>query len=210
MGTSKLMAERLMSAANAQSRRGKQVFASTRFGNVLGSHGSVIPVFRRQIAAGGPVTVTDPDMTRFIMTMTEAVRLVTDSLFLARGGEIFVTKMPVARIGDLAEIMIEELAPTYGKKPGDIQIEVIGAKAGEKMYEELMNEEEVRRAIELPRYFVIKPAILSNFRDIDYVYPEMEQMTAGMKSYNSRNSTAMTKEELRTYLRANPELLKGG
>ena len=117
MGTSKLMAERLVSAANAHPRLGNQIFASTRFGNVLGSRGSVIPLFIRQIRLGGPVTVTSPDMTRFIMTLDEAVGLVMDSLFLARGGEIFVTKMPVLRIGDLAEVMIEELAPQLWLSP---------------------------------------------------------------------------------------------
>src|ERR1700731_2359007 len=122
MGTSKLMAERLVSAASARTRPGKQVFASTRFGNVLGSRGSVIPLFIRQIRAGGPITLTDPEMTRFIMTLDEAVRLVMDSLFLARGGEIFVTKMPVVRIGDLAEVMIEELAGDFGYRAGDIAI----------------------------------------------------------------------------------------
>ena len=173
MGTSKLMAERLVSAANAHPRLGNQIFASTRFGNVLGSRGSVIPLFIRQIRHGGPVTVTDPEMTRFIMTLDEAVGLVMDSLFLARGGEIFVTKMPVLRIGDLAEVMIEELASKYGYRPSDIPIETVGPRPGEKTYEELMNEEEIKRSIELPKYFVIQPAILPSFRKIDYVYPDI-------------------------------------
>ena len=155
---------------------GDQVFASTRFGNVLGSRGSVIPLFIRQIRSGGPVTVTSADMTRFVMTLDEAVGLVMDSLFLAKGGEIFVTKMPVLRIGDLAEVMIEELALKYGYRPGDISVEIIGPRPGEKMYEELMNEEEVKRSIELQKYFVIQPAILPSFRKIDYVYPDMNQM----------------------------------
>jgi FlaA1/EpsC-like NDP-sugar epimerase len=209
MGTSKLMAERLVSAASARTRPGRQVFASTRFGNVLGSRGSVIPLFIRQIRAGGPVTLTDPAMTRFIMTLDEAVRLVMDSLFLARGGEIFVTKMPVLRIGDLAEVMIEELAPTFGYKAGDIAIETIGPRAGEKMYEELMNDEEIRRSIELPRYFVIRPAILPSFREIDYSYPDMSAAGAPRHPYNSKNAGAMSKEELRSYLRQHPALLKG-
>jgi FlaA1/EpsC-like NDP-sugar epimerase len=209
MGTSKLMAERLVSAASARTRPGKQVFASTRFGNVLGSRGSVIPLFVRQIRAGGPVTLTDPEMTRFIMTLDEAVRLVMDSLFLARGGEIFVTKMPVLRIGDLAAVMIEELAPDFGYKPGDIAIETIGPRAGEKMYEELMNEEEIRRSIELPRYFVIRPAILPSLRDIDYVYPDMSPAGPPSHPYNSKNAGAMSKDGLRAYLRKHPALLKG-
>jgi FlaA1/EpsC-like NDP-sugar epimerase len=210
MGTSKLMAERLVSAANARPRIGGQVFAATRFGNVLGSRGSVIPLFIRQIRAGGPVTVTSPDMTRFIMTLDEAVGLVMDSLFLARGGEIFVTKMPVLRIGDLAQVMIEELAPDFGYRPNDIPIEIIGPRPGEKMYEELMNEEEIKRSIDLPQYFVIRPAILPGFRNIDYVYPQMNLNGAPDRPYNSKTAGSMSKSELRQYLRSHPILLRSG
>jgi FlaA1/EpsC-like NDP-sugar epimerase len=210
MGTSKLMAERLVSAANARTSAENQVFAATRFGNVLGSRGSVIPLFIRQIRTGGPVTLTSPDMSRFIMTRDEAIGLVMDSLFLAKGGEIFVTKMPVLRIADLAEVMIEELAPDFGFRPGDIGIEIIGPRPGEKMYEELMNEEEILRAIELPKYFVVRPAILPSFRAIDYTYPEMNPAGAPKQSYNSKNSTAMSKDELGAYLRSHPALLRGG
>ena len=159
MGTSKLMAERLMTAANAQSQSGRTIFASTRFGNVLGSRGSVIPLFKRQIAAGGPVTLTDPEMTRFIMTLGEAVALVTEAVFLAKGGEVFVTKMPVCRIEDLAVVMIEELAPRHGYDPADISLRITGARPGEKLYEELTNEEEIRRTAELERHLVIVPAL---------------------------------------------------
>lgn len=209
MGASKLLAERLVCAANAQTQNSAQVFASTRFGNVLGSRGSVIPIFRSQIRDGGSITLTDPDMTRFIMTLEQAVRLVTDSLFLARGGEIFVTKMPVARIGDLAEIMIEELAPRFGHRPKDIGIEVIGPRAGEKRFEELMTEEESNRAIALPRYYVVPPAILSNFRQIDYAYADTESESPKGRPYNSSVVGSMPKEELRRYLLSNPTLLEG-
>ena len=208
MGTSKLMAERLISAANAFSRQGKQVFASTRFGNVLGSRGSVVPIFHRQIANGGPVTLTDENMTRFIMTLSQAVKLVTESVFLAKGGEVFVTKMPVVRIVDLAKAMIEELAPKYGYKPSGIPIEMIGSKPGEKLYEELMNEEEVRRSFELRDYFAITPALRSAHREIDYVYPGMISEDKLSVPYNSRTAVAMTYDEVREYLRANPELLQ--
>jgi FlaA1/EpsC-like NDP-sugar epimerase len=98
MGTSKLMGERLITAANSNLRGDGPVFASTRFGNVLGSRGSVIPIFRSQIRRGGPVTLTDPQMTRFIMSIEEAVQLVIDSGILCQGGEVFVTKMPAIRI----------------------------------------------------------------------------------------------------------------
>jgi FlaA1/EpsC-like NDP-sugar epimerase len=201
MGTSKLMGERLMTAAHAHARDGGPLFASTRFGNVLGSRGSVIPVFARQIAAGGPVTLTDTAMTRFIMTLEQAVQLVMESAFLARGGEAFVTKMPVVRIQDLAEVMIEELAPRYGRSPKDVPVEIIGAKAGEKLYEELLNEEEVRRSVELDRYFVVLPAIRSVVRTVEYVYPDTraEQVS---RPYNSSLEPAMSRDHLREYLRA--------
>ena len=100
--TTKLMGERLMTAANSNSREGGPIFTSTRFGNVLGSRGSVIPIFREQIHRGGPVTLTDPDMTRFIMSLEGAIHLVIESAWNAVGGEVFITKMPAIRIGDLA------------------------------------------------------------------------------------------------------------
>ena len=137
MGTSKLMCERLISAANAQRRGDGPVLASSRFGNVLASQGSVMQVFARQIAAGGPVTLTDRQMTRFIMTLEQAVELVMEAVFMAQGGEVFVTKMPIVRIEDLAGVMIEEMAPAKGFAPEDIEVQVIGAKTGEKLYEEL-------------------------------------------------------------------------
>jgi FlaA1/EpsC-like NDP-sugar epimerase len=200
MGTSKLMGERLMTAANAMRRGAGPIFASTRFGNVLGSRGSVIPLFRRQIAQGGPVTLTDARMTRFIMTLEAAVRLVMDSTFLAHGGEVFVTKMPVARIEDLAAVMIEELAPLHGYDPAQIAIETIGSKPGEKLYEELMNDEETRRTVELPNYFVVLPAFKSVYEDIDYCYPRMGELGID-RPYNSSVEPALGREALRQYLK---------
>ena len=200
MGTSKLMGERLMTAAHALRRNGGPVFASTRFGNVLGSRGSVLPLFRRQIQQGGPVTLTDPAMSRFIMTLEEAVSLVMESVFLARGGEVFVTKMPVVRIQDVARVMVQELASVYGHAPADIPIRVIGTKPGEKLYEELMNEEEVRRTMELRDYFVVVPAFKAVYHDIDYTYDGVLHGTVD-EPYNSANATPMDPEELRLYLR---------
>ncbi len=195
MGTTKLMGERLMTAANALRRRTDPIFASTRFGNVLGSRGSVIPLFKKQIESGGPVTLTDLEMTRFIMTIEQAVSLVMESVFLANGGEVFVTKMPIARIKDLAEVMIEELSD----RPEKIEIKVIGSKPGEKLYEELMNDEETRRTVELPDYFAVLPAFKSVYESISYNYPEMGE-TGVEDPYNSSIQPAMGKEELRSYL----------
>ncbi|MFQ5537015.1 MAG: polysaccharide biosynthesis protein [Gemmatimonadota bacterium] len=202
MGTSKLMGERLFTAADVRRRDSAPIFASTRFGNVLGSRGSVIPLFRRQIREGGPVTLTDPAMTRFIMTLQEAVALVMDSVFLARGGEVFVTKMPVVRIEDLAKVMVEELAPRCGRNPEEIEVEVIGTKPGEKMYEELLNEEEVRRAVELSRYFVIRSAMPPLFRESDGQYDE-PVIGPVSRAYHSANERPMTVEDLRVYLHRN-------
>src|ERR687895_2673634 len=127
MGASKALGEWAVEAAGA--RHPGTRYATVRFGNVLGSSGSVVPIFRRQIAAGGPVTVTDPAMTRFFMTIPEAVQLVIRSGSLAAGGEVFVLEMgaPV-RIMDLAEDMIR----FSGMEPGrDIAIDIIGRRAGE-------------------------------------------------------------------------------
>lgn len=201
MGTSKLMAERLISAANTLRRNNNRIFSSTRFGNVLGSRGSVVPIFERQIAGGGPVTITDLEMTRFVMTMHDAVQLVLESVNIAHGGEVLVTKMPAVRISDLASVMIEELAPRYGYEPESIRIEIIGAKPGEKLYEELMTEEEVRRAVELDRYFAIIPAFKTAYREIKFEYPTQSRSRVE-RPYNSTLEIPLTRKELRDYLNA--------
>lgn len=199
MGTSKLMGERTMTAANSNMRDSKTIFASTRFGNVLGSRGSVIPIFKEQIKKGGPITLTAPEMTRFIMSIKEAVQLVIDSAGIAKGGDVFITKMPVIRIKDLAEVMIEELAPVYGFSPADIEVEIIGTKPGEKMYEELMSEEETRRALELERYFAVRPAFESLYREINYDYEHMVSDTV-TNPYHSGNEAPLSKSDLKEFL----------
>ena len=194
MGTSKLMAERLMTAASESSQNCRTVFASTRFGNVLGSRGSVVPLFRQQIEEGGPITLTDPRMTRFIMTLGEATKLVLDSVWLAHGGEVMVTKMPVARIEDIAEIMRESLAEN-----GQTDITTIGAKPGEKMYEELMNDEEVRRAYDFGNFFVILSAF-ANPKAPQYAY--LAGQPQPDRPYNSSYEKTMTRDQVREYFRS--------
>jgi len=199
MGTSKLMGERLMTAAaettaiglDARTRNVGTIFASTRFGNVLGSRGSVVPLFRSQIAAGGPITLTDRRMTRFIMTLQQAAALVLDSVWLATGGEVMVTKMPVARIEDIAHVMRAALAPDR-----EIAITEIGAKPGEKMYEELMNDEEVRRTWEMGDFFVS----LSAFADPAAPgYSHLAGCPQPDRPYNSAHEPALSRDALAAY-----------
>ncbi len=200
MGTSKLMGERLITAANAL-KDGKvgPVFTSTRFGNVAGSRGSVIPLFHHQIRNGGPVTLTHPGMSRFVMTLSEAVELVLESMRLAEGGEVFVTKMPVLRIKDLAKVMVDLLAPYYGYDPHKIEIREIGPRPGEKAYEELMNEEEIRRSLELSKFFTVLPAFQNIYDKIEYSYEGMTGRGVD-KPYNSDNEVPMSFEEIRNFL----------
>ena len=199
MGTSKLMGERLMTAANSNKRDGGPVFASTRFGNVLGSSGSVIPIFHNQIAKGGPVTLTDKEMTRFVMSVQESVQLVLNSAKYAKGGEVFVTKMPVIRIEGLAIAMIEMLAPKYGREPNEVGIKEIGTKPGEKLYEELMTHEELRRTIELKSYFSVLPAFRGIYHDINYNYTDVIN-TVVTDPYTSEHQQPLNIEEIKNFL----------
>ncbi len=198
MGTTKLMGERLITAANSLKMNRRTIFSSTRFGNVLGSRGSVIPIFARQIEAGGPVTLTDRRMTRFIMTLEESCRLVLSAAEMARGGEVFVTKMPVIQIADLARVMIDELAPQYGLDSAKMPITEIGSKPGEKLYEELMSDEETRRTVELTEMFAVMPAFRSVYEDIQYDYSDLINSNV-TDPYISTPAKAMSIEELRSY-----------
>lgn len=195
MGTSKLMGERLMTAANASTRGKYPIFASTRFGNVLGSNGSVIPIFKGQIERNENITLTDLEMSRFVMTIDEAARLVLQSVELAKGGEVFVTKMPIIRIEDLAKAMIE-----IWKERGidnNTKISIIGAKPGEKMYEELINDEEVRRTIEIDDFFAVLPAFKGVYIDEEYDY----QGKPVDRIYRSDKEASMSLKDLIDYLK---------
>lgn len=207
MGTSKLMGERLMTAANSNKRGKGPIFASTRFGNVLGSNGSVVPIFHNQIASGGPITLTDREMSRFVMSIQSAVHLVLDSALIAQGGEVFITKMPVMRIADLAAAMIEELAPQYGFDPKAIAIMEIGTKPGEKLYEELMSSEETRRAVELKKYFAVMPAFRGIYCDIPYDYGDIISRSV-VNPYVSADEEPMTVEAIRSFLKRHQLLSK--
>jgi len=209
MGTCKLLSERVVTAAcdTFWNKRKNIVFSSTRFGNVLGSSGSVIPIFIEQIKNGGPLTVTDKDMTRFVMTVQEAAHLVIKSGALSRGGEVMVTKMPVIRIVDLAEIMIDLLAPIFGHSRKSIKVDFIGAKPGEKLYEELMTEEEAPRSYELPDMFSVLPCIRKNTDEGQFSYPKVISKHV-TQPYISNTEMPLSKNELQSYLLSNQILGK--
>jgi len=188
MGASKLMAEKLISAANLFRGVHPTIFASVRFGNVVGSRGSVLPLFLEQVANGGPLTITDRRMTRFIMLIDNAVDLMFQALALAHGGEVFVLKMPAIRIEDLAQLLVEAT---------DIVIEEIGMQAGEKHAEELLTDEELARAMETDDMYIVQPQISVLHPDRDESYPDARPATS--KS-SSDTAVPLTPDELRELL----------
>lgn len=207
MGTTKLMGERLFTAMNfLRARDTTTRFACTRFGNVLGSRGSVVPLFARQIAAGGPVTLTDERMTRFVMTLGEAADLVIESMTLAKGGEVFITKMPVLRIADLARVMIDEIAPLYGHDPAAIEIRTTGPRPGEKMWEELSTDEEAGRLLEGEKFLAVLPAgHTRSQREQTYVYDTVD-LAPSQIVYHSNHQPVMDRGAIRAMLRQ-PDVL---
>ena len=199
MGTSKLMGERLITAANNSNYGKGTIFASTRFGNVLGSNGSVTSIFQNQIINGGPITLTDKSMTRFVMSIDEAVDLLIDSSIKVKGGEVFITKMPAIRISDLSKAMVEILAPKYGIDTNKIKIIEIGKKPGEKYYEELMNNEEINRAIELKNYFSILPAFKHIYDNYKYNYEDIVKSKV-KNAYNSSKEPFLSVAKIKSIL----------
>lgn len=159
MGATKLVAEKLVTAATNYRGHHETTFASVRFGNVLGSRGSALELFASQVAAGGPVTMTDPLMTRFVMSTDRAVELCLHAAAMAHGGEVFVFKMPVAQLGDLVSAAIEAFAPMYGREPASIAVRSMAPRPGEKGYEELMTEDESTRAVDIGEMFAVLPSI---------------------------------------------------
>jgi len=157
----------------------------------MASRGSVIQTFEKQIRNGGPVTLTDPQMVRFLMTMDRAVGLVLKAAQMAKGEEIFIFKMPALHIKDLAEVMIQKLAPKYGYKPNEIETRLIGKRKGEKLYEELMTEEEALNAYETEDMLLVlpqTPQTVSNPRNGFKKVP--------LEGYTSRDTTILTKKQI--------------
>jgi len=154
MGASKFLAERLVLAAGRYQGSGATRFCAVRFGNVLDSRGSVVETFRRQLESGQPPTVTDARMTRFVMPIPAAARLILHAGGQAQGGEIFILKMPTVRIGDLLRAVAQDVR---GKPASlaSLRPTTIGLREGEKLHEELMTEDEASRAIETKDMFVV-------------------------------------------------------
>ena len=177
MGATKLLAERLMISSNVYSGLDGTKFSCVRFGNVLNSRGSVIPVFKKQISNGGPITITDKRMTRFIMHIHEAAKLILTAGSISDGGEIFILKMPSVSVPALAEAMIEYYAPKYGFDVEDIEVEIIGKRVGEKLHEDLMTPEEVLCAEDNGDLFIIRNKINENHPDFVYNSSEIEQLS---------------------------------
>ncbi len=157
MGATKLLAERVVAASSQWMRTVR--CAVVRFGNVLGSRGSVVPLWADAIARGQPVRLTDPAMTRFMMSIEEASRLVLEAAAQAEGGEIFILKMPALRMIDLAHVMIRQIAPRYGRDPGEVRVETgpEHTRPGEKLDEELLSPDELDRTEERKEMFIVYP-----------------------------------------------------
>ncbi|MBA2381658.1 MAG: SDR family NAD(P)-dependent oxidoreductase [Chloroflexi bacterium] len=194
MGASKLLAEKLVSAATNYRGGRPTRFASVRFGNVLGSRGSALELFFRQIAAGGPITVTDPAMTRFVMSTDRAVELAIRAAELARGGEVFVFKMPVARLADLVATAIAVVAPARGLDPNAIATRTIEPRPGEKAYEELMTADESTRARDIGEMFAVLPSIEPH-RDVIASYADATPAPVG--AYRSDDIAPLSVDEVR-------------
>lgn len=182
MGMSKALMEKLMVAKARLYGDKKTVFCGTRYGNVMASRGSVIPLFLHQIQTGLPLTVTDPNMTRFMMTIDDAVDLVVYAFQHGNPGDIFVQKAPSATIGTLAQAMLKLFNAQN-------EIRIIGTRHGEKLYETLLNREEMAKAQDMGDYFRV-PA---DVRDLNYncYFVEGQEEVSLKEDYNSHNTTLL-------------------
>jgi len=191
MGMSKALSEKVMVSKSRNLNGSGIFFCGTRYGNVMASRGSVIPLFVDQIKKGLPLTVTDPHMTRFMMTLESAVDLVLFAFKHGQNGDIFVQKAPAATLGELATAM---LSLYKANNP----VKIIGTRHGEKLYETLVNREEMVKAVDLGDYFRIP----SDNRDLNYgqYYSEGEERVAAAKDYTSHSTKRLNLEEIKLLL----------
>jgi UDP-N-acetylglucosamine 4,6-dehydratase len=199
MGMSKAMMEKVTIARSRNLDDTKTVFSATRYGNVMASRGSVIPLFIDQIKAGKNLTITDPNMTRFMMTLEDAVDLVLYAFENANQGDLFVQKAPAATIQVLAEALID----LYRSKS---EIKVIGTRHGEKLYETLVNREDMVKAEDLGEYYRI-PA---DNRDLNYeqYFSEGEHLINQNEEYHSHNTARLDSEGMKELLLKLPQIRK--
>ncbi|MCB2297179.1 SDR family NAD(P)-dependent oxidoreductase [Clostridium tagluense] len=196
-GATKLLAEKLVQAANFNKGNCRTKFVAVRFGNVMGSRGSVIPLFKKQIEENRKITVTDPEMTRFMMSLTQAVKLIMGAAENTIGGEAFVLKMPVIKLYELAEVMVEETCKKLNIKREEVDLQIIGLRAGERKFEELMTKEESEFAFDLGDMYAVLPLAHSKF--CSEVYIKYKKAEVG--SYNSSDENILSKEEVRNLLK---------
>lgn len=199
MGMTKALSEKVMVANSRNILSTDATLCGTRYGNVMASRGSVIPLFIEQIKAGKPITITDPEMTRFMMTLKDAVELVLFAFENGNNGDIFVQKAPAATIETLAKAMLE----LYNLKN---EIRIIGTRHGEKLYESLVNREEMSKAEDLKNYFRI-PA---DTRDLNYgkYFSEGEQKVSLSEEYTSHNTERLDIEGTKKLLLKLPIIRK--
>ena len=191
MGISKAMAEKLMVAKSRNQLADETVLCATRYGNVMASRGSVIPLFVTQLKEGKPLSLTDPNMTRFLMSLEDSVDLVLYAFEHGKQGDIFVQKAPAATVADLAQA-IKEL---FDK---DEAVRVIGTRHGEKLYESLISREEMVKAEDMVGYFRI-PA---DNRDLNYAqyFSEGEKKISHQEDYTSHNTNRLNVEQIKKFL----------
>lgn len=191
MGMSKALMEKVAVAKARGLKPDETTISVTRYGNVMASRGSVIPLFVSQIKGGKPITITDSEMTRFMMSLDDAVELVLFAFKKGRGGDTFVQKAPAATIGQLARVL-------NGLFNAKSEIRTIGTRHGEKKHECLLNREEMVRAEDLGDYYRIR----SDSRDLNYAlfFEKGENKVATVEDYTSANTHALTDEELRRLL----------
>jgi len=191
MGQSKAMMEKVMIARSRNLNHSGTIFCGTRYGNVMASRGSVIPLFIEQIKAGKPITITDPEMTRFMMTLDDAVQLVLYAFRHGENGDIFVQKSPAATIETLAKALKE----LYDS---DVEVNFIGTRHGEKLYETLVTREDMLKAENLDQYFRI-PA---DTRDLNYAsfFSEGSENLSEVEDYHSHNTSRLDVEGMKDLL----------
>jgi UDP-glucose 4-epimerase len=191
MGISKAMMEKVAVAKARMLGDNKPTICITRYGNVMGSRGSVIPLFEAQAELGDELTVTDPAMTRFMMTLEEAVELVLYAFSNGKQGDLFVQKAPAATIEELAGSIIE-------MKKSASKIKTIGTRHGEKLYETLLTREEKAKAEDLGGYYRVS----MDDRDLNYnqYFEEGQQLNQDLEAYTSHNTHRLNREEMKTLL----------